>query len=242
MAARVLHELGICLQVDQFEWKHPVLSLQVLGTIMVDAGSRAASVTIHRVMDVGHGLGNVSDIVRTDPEGAFRDQGFRRGLAAKSTRHDIDRGDASWKTGVLGKTLIQSNSQEFVWLGELLTMSRLKKSLMHALQLTMTYIETAWQLLLGKTPTDKTACEDPDLAQCSVELVDEAAKQRLLVKEASYMAYIKEEIHQDRPWRHWAAGEWNWYWRSGKHKGSRLKGGVFSSAGMCVDSRTRNDH
>ena len=46
------------------------------------------------------------DIVRTDPEGAFRrDQGFRRGLAAKSTRLDIDPGEASWKTGVLGKTL-----------------------------------------------------------------------------------------------------------------------------------------
>ena len=45
------------------------------------------------------------DIVRTDPEGAFRDQGFRRGLAAKSIRLDIDPGDASWKTGVLGKTL-----------------------------------------------------------------------------------------------------------------------------------------
>ena len=51
-----------------------------------------------------------------------------------------------------------------------------------------------WQLLLGKTPTDKTACEDPDLAQCSVELVDEAAKQRLRVKEESYKAYIEEEL------------------------------------------------
>ena len=69
---------------------------------MVDAGSRAASVTIHRVMDTEHGLGNVEgeimlatllnhrvkycvkpDIVRTDPEGAFRDQGFRRGLAGQ---------------------------------------------------------------------------------------------------------------------------------------------------------------
>ena len=101
VAARVLHEPGTCLQVDQFEWRHPVLNLHVLGTIMVDAGSRAASVTIHRVMDTEHGLGNVPseimlatlltdwvkyhgkpDIVRTDPEGAFRDQGFRRGLAA----------------------------------------------------------------------------------------------------------------------------------------------------------------
>ena len=44
-------------------------------------------------------------IVRTDPEGAFRDQGFRRGLAAKSIRLDIDPGDASWKAGVFGKTV-----------------------------------------------------------------------------------------------------------------------------------------
>ena len=64
---------------------------------MVDAGSRAASVTIHSVMDTEHGLGNVTgeiilntllnhwmkdygkpNIVRTDPEGAFGDQVFRR--------------------------------------------------------------------------------------------------------------------------------------------------------------------
>ena len=42
--------------------------------------------------------------------------------------------------------------------------------------------------------TDKTACEDPDLAQCSVEVVDEAAKQRLRVKEVSYKAYIEDEL------------------------------------------------
>ena len=124
VAARILHEPGTCLQVDQFEWKHPVLNLHVLGTIMVDAGSRAASVAIHRVMDTEHGLGNVTggimlatllnhwvkyygqpDIVRPDPKGAFRDQGFRRGLAAKSIRLDIDHGDASWTTRVHGKTL-----------------------------------------------------------------------------------------------------------------------------------------
>ena len=93
-----------------------------------------------------------------------------------------------------------------------------------------------WQLLLGKTPTDKSVYENPDLAQCSVEAVDEAAKQRLRVKKESYKAYIEEElslrkrrkeIHQSRTWRHWAAGERRWYWRSVKHKGSRMKGGVF---------------
>ena len=111
---------------------------------------------------------------------------------------------------------------------------------MNAPLLTMIYIEIEdsrpWQLLLGKTPTDKSVCENPDLAQCSVELVDEAAKQRLRVKEESCKADIEEElslrkrrkvIHQARPWRHWAASEWCWHWRSGKHKGSRMKGGVF---------------
>ena len=104
----------------------------------------------------------------------------------------------------------------------------------------MTYIEnrgfSPWQLLLGKTPTDKTACEDPDLAQRSVEVVDEVSKQCVRVNEESYKAYIEEElslrkrrkeIRQARPWRHWAASEWCWYWRPGKHKASRLKGGVF---------------
>ena len=42
-----------------------------------------------------------------------------------------------------------------------------------------------WQLLLGKRPTDKSVCQNPDLAQCSVEVVDEAAKQRLRTKRTS---------------------------------------------------------
>ena len=82
------------------------------------------------------------------------------------------------------------------------------------------HYDSPWQLLLGKTPTDNSVC----------------VKQRLRVEEASYKAYIDEElslrkrrkeIHQARPWRHWAASEWCWNWRSGKHKGSRMKGGVF---------------
>ena len=44
-------------------------------------------------------------IISTDPEEAFRDQGFRRGRAAKNIRLGIDLGVASWKTGVHGKTL-----------------------------------------------------------------------------------------------------------------------------------------
>ena len=95
----------------------------------------------------------------------------------------------------LGKHWIPSYSQQCVWLEELLTVSQFKKSLMNAVQFTMTYIESKfspWQLLLGTTPTDKSVCENVDLAQCSVEVVDEAAKQRLRVKEESYKAYIEE--------------------------------------------------
>ena len=31
-----------------------------------------------------------------------------------------------------------------------------------------------WQLLLGKTPSEKSMCENLDLAQCSVEVLDDA--------------------------------------------------------------------
>ena len=119
----------------------------------------------------------------------------------------------------------------------------IQESLMNALRLTMTYIEIEDSLrgscCWGKTTTDKSVFENPDLAQCSVEVVDEAAKQRLRVKEESHKAYIEEElslrkrrkeIHQARPWRHWPAGEWCWYRGSGKHKGSRMKGVVFLGA------------
>ena len=177
--------------------------------------------TIHRVTDTERGLGNATreltlntwlnnwnkycgkpNIIKTDPEGACRDQGFRRGLAVKSLRLDVDPGDASWKTGVLGKTWIPSNRQPYVWHEELLAVSQFKKCWMSALLLTTTCIQIHRQA--------SRFCENPDLAQCSVEVVDEAAKQRLQVKEESYKAYIscrkrRKEIHHARPWRHCAA-------------------------------------
>ena len=39
------------------------------------------------------------------------------------------------------------------------------------------------QLLLAKTSSHKSICENPELAQYSVEVVDETAKQHLRVKE-----------------------------------------------------------
>ena len=231
VAARVLHEPGTCLQVDQCEWRHPVLNLHVLGNIMVDARSRAASVTSHRAMDTEHGLGNVTgeimlntllnhcvtycgkpDIVRTDPEVAFRDQGFRRGLAAKSIRLDIDLGDACWRTEVLGKTLdtikqsavrVARRPLDSITVQEIFDECTTAHNDLHRNR-----GFSPWQLPLGKTPTDKSVCENLDLAQCSVEVVEEAAKQRLRVKEESSKAYIdqelslrkrRKEIHQARP-------------------------------------------
>ena len=149
----------VCKLIN-FEWRHPVLNLHVLGTIMVDAGRRAASMTIHRVMDTEHGLGNVTgeiilntllnhwikyygkpDFVITDPEGASRDQGFRRGLAAKSIRQLLIVGMRLGKQECLEKHWIQSNRQQYVWLKEHLTVSQVKKPLMSAPLLTTICIE-----------------------------------------------------------------------------------------------------
>ena len=143
------------------------------------------------------------------------------------------------KQECLGKHWIPSNRQHCVWLEELLTVSTIQEifgdcATAHS-DLHRNRGFSLSQLLLGKTPSDKPIW-NPDIAQCSVEVVDDAAKRRLRVKEESYKAHIEEElslrkrgkeIHQARPWRHWAAGEWCWCWRSGKHKGSKMKGGVF---------------
>ena len=53
----------------------------------------------------------------------------------------------------LGKHWITSDSEQYVWLEDLLTVSHFEKSLM-----------IVQQLLLGKTPTDKSVCENLDLA------------------------------------------------------------------------------
>ena len=149
----------------------------------------------------------------SEPERAVRDQGFRRGLPAKSIRLDIDSGDASGKTGLLGKTLdtikqsairVARRTVDSVSIQEIVGECTAAHNDLHR-----TRGFSPSQLLLGKRPTDK--CENPDLTQCSVEVVDEAAKQRLHLKEESYKAYIEEElslrkrrkeIHQVRLWRH----------------------------------------
>ena len=97
------------------------------------------------------------------------------------------------KQDCLGKHWIPSNSQQYVWLEELLTVSQFKKYLINAPRLTMTSIEIEDSLrgscCRERQPTVKSVCENTDLAQCSVEVVEEAAEQRLRVKEESYKAY-----------------------------------------------------
>ena len=177
-------------------------------------------------------------------------------LAAKSIHLDIDPGDASWQTGVLVKTLFSikqsgnscgsknsrqcHNSRNF---GECTTAHN---------DLHRNRGFSPWQLLRGKTPTDKSLCENPDLARCSVEVVDEAAKaafpsegrvlQRRTSKRELSLRNRRKEIHQARPWRHWASGDCCWYWRAGKHRGATMKGGVFlGSALVLLQERETTD-
>ena len=62
-----------------------MLNLHVLGTIMVDAGNRAASVTIHRVMDTEHGLGNMTGEIMLQRYSFFIPS-WNKGIAVLSTR------------------------------------------------------------------------------------------------------------------------------------------------------------
>ena len=71
--------LAHVFKLINFEWRHPVQNLHVLGTIMVDVGK--------------------PEKVRTDPERSFRNQGFRRGLASKSMRLILEK---SGKKEVVG--------------------------------------------------------------------------------------------------------------------------------------------
>ena len=172
------------------------------------------------------------------PEGAFRDHGFRRDLVAKSIRLDIDPRDASWKSRVRGESLdtikqganrVARRTSDSVTIREVMDERTTARKYSHR------YREfSPWQLPLGRTPSDK--CESPDLAQRSVEVVDDAAKQRFRVKEESYKAYIEEllslrkrrtEFHQAQPWRQWAASERCCHWRSLRRQGARVKGEVF---------------
>ena len=50
------------------------------------------------------------------------------------------------------------------------------------------------QLPLGQTLSDKSVCENLDLSHCKIEVVDEAAKQRLRVKEECHKRYVEEEL------------------------------------------------
>ena len=102
------------------------------------------------------------NIIRTDPDGAFRNQGFRRGLVAKSISVDFD-GSASWKTSVLGETLdtikhaairVGRRTLDSVAIQEIFDERTIARNDLHGNR-----GFSPWQLLLGKTPSDKPICE-----------------------------------------------------------------------------------
>ena len=247
-----------------------MLNLHVLGTIRVDARSRAVSVTIHRVMDSKHGLGNVTgeimlntllnhwikycgkpNIVRTDPDGAFRDQGFRRGLAAMSIRLDIDPGEASWRTGVLGKTLdtikqsavrVARRTPDSVTIQEIFDECIGAHNDLHRIR-----GFCPWQLLLGKTPTDKSVCENLDLAQCRScgrscrtaspcegKVVQKCTSKRNCLFENAAKKFFKPDLGGTGQQVNLVLGTW-------QTRGFENEGWCFSWAGTCAASRTRND-
>ena len=101
MASEKIYKPGEHLSGDQFEWVHPTEDIRVLGTILVDVGSRTAVVKIQRQGRVIENLGNITGqmaaetlrtqwtkfygrpvMFHTDPEGCFSSNEFKRKLAA----------------------------------------------------------------------------------------------------------------------------------------------------------------
>ena len=77
-----------------------------------------------------------------------------------------------------------------------------------------------WLLLLG-TPTDKSVCEKSrsGSVQCRGRVEQSEYRRGAVTSKTSQRNSSSPTLE--------ALGEWCWYWRSGKHKGSRMKGGVF---------------
>ena len=122
-----------------------------------------------------------------------------RGLAANSIRLDIDPGNASWKPGMLGETRdtikqaairVARRTPDSVTFQEIFGEFTTAHNYLHE-----NHWLSRWQLRLERTPSDKSICENPDLAQCSVEVVNEAAKQRLRAKEESCKRASKRSCH-----------------------------------------------
>ena len=88
-------------------------------------------------------------------------------------------------------------------------------------------------LLLGKRPSDKPVCEHPDLAQCSEEVVDGAAKRRLQVNEGGAPTSKKSRRNSHSSTLE-ASG-----WRSGTN--SRFPEQCVLWSSPCVFSRARKD-
>ena len=126
-----------------------MLNLHVLGTIMIDAGSRADSVRIQRVMDTEHGLGNVTgDIMLNTVLNHWMNYYGKPNTVKTDPTRSCCHEYPSVLTVILwtrlgklecwGKQWIPSNRQQHVWLEELLTVSQFKKSSKSALPLTTT--------------------------------------------------------------------------------------------------------
>ena len=68
VASEKIYKPGEHLSGDQFEWVHPTEDIRVLGTILVDVGSRTAVVKIQRQGTFIENLGNITGHGRRDPE------------------------------------------------------------------------------------------------------------------------------------------------------------------------------
>ena len=200
---------GSHLAGDQFEWTHPTKDLRVLGTILVDNGSRAAVVQIHAQGNGTARLGNIigekaaetlqsswnrfygrPEAFHSDPEGCFASNAFKERLAAMNITFLPEPGEAPWRVGFLDKTLDtlkESATKAARRLTEDTTIQDIFDMCCEAHNdLHRTRGSSPLQLLIGRTPRGVGLEADRSLGQRSAEITDVVERSRLEVKTECY--------------------------------------------------------
>ena len=160
VAARVLHVSGTYLLVDQFERKHCAVPARGRNNKETWTRNRDGEIYVEYTTEP---LDQVPWQTKHYQNGSSRSllrSEFRHGLAAKSIRLDIDAGDSSWKTTVLGETpdtikeaaiRVALRNPDSVTIQEIFGQRTTARN-----DVQRNRGSSPWQLLLRKTPSDES--------------------------------------------------------------------------------------
>ena len=175
---------------------------------------------------------------------------FDVALLQRASVLDLD-GSASWKTSVLGETLVDTIKHAAIRVGRRTLDSVAIQEIFDECTIARNDLHenrgfSPWQLL-GKTPSDKLMCEKilillsavlklwtrlQAVSLCEGRVVQSVTSRRSCHFENATKTSIKSDFR--------GTGQQAWCWRSGKHR-FRNEGWCVLSFSPCVTSRNSND-